>query len=596
MKLSQILTEAAVSYPDEVPASTSSGLGRSCDYCPSEALFSVFDRYVCSQHEKTAHRDWEDGQKRRPKLNRIASQEQSEQPDISDDDDDDEELNAGLPDVEGGTDDLVQGVIRKEGGKWCVRSEKNPDWNGGCFASKGAAEKRLKQVEFFKHKGGFFHEGEFFQAKTDGVYWFDTRQGSWLPWRMWVVAEGRTPLFHPETSKKEVHPEISDTDAAAVWGKLLKGQGKVFELTGIESPTTRYTARIYPGTTKGAGGKGHVVAIAEHRKSGASWNLVSVPTMDGRDINERGFLILFKQLVKWSKRAKQQQQKTGSAIGIQHSLGADHPKRAAGILFVCQGRVLLVRRAYDENNPDIWSIPGGHIKLAHDGMPQDAWGNAKREVKEEMGGLPPGIGRATRKHRAISKSGNTYVTYVVELPPGAMKWRPYLNPEHAAYRWCNRKQAKALKLHPNVKRVLKNSDIWDGKFYSTVTIHLERDAQNLGTIMQEGAQQIETINAAAQEVYGQMGKDFQYVRLELTTVVHGPPGYIPVSGVAGVLRQGSAELFFQTSISPRNGNLRVLLTTRKTGLKTAATFRSAKGIARWVTRKLAEHVRAPTAS
>lgn len=43
-------------------------------------------------------------------------------------------------------------VIRKEKGEFCVRSPDNPDWNGGCYPSKGEAEKRLEQVEYFKHK------------------------------------------------------------------------------------------------------------------------------------------------------------------------------------------------------------------------------------------------------------------------------------------------------------------------------------------------------------------------------------------------------------------------------------------------------------
>jgi 8-oxo-dGTP pyrophosphatase MutT (NUDIX family) len=437
------------------------GLGRSCDYCPSEAKNQAWDRYVCDQHYNTAMKDHDEKEARKRRA-RIASQEVNEQPDITDEDEDDEELSANLPEVEA-SDNEVEGVIRKENGKYCVRSPSNPDWNGGCYSSKGEAEKRLKQVEFFKHKGGFFHEGEFFLADEQGVHWFDTREGAFKPWRFW---------------------------------------------------------------------------------------------------------------------------KDAGVTGVQKNLGANHPKRAAGILFVCQGRVLLVRRAYDETNPEVWSIPGGHVKLAHDGMPQDVWGNAKREVVEEMGGLPPGIGRATRKHRALSKSGNVYTTYIVELPPGAMKWRPRLNPEHSAYRWCNRKQVKALKLHPNVARVLKNQDIWDGKFFTTVRINLERDAQ-IGQIMQEGKQQIDMINAAAEEVFGQMAKDFRFVRLELTTVIHGPPGYIPVAGVDGVMRKGSAEVFFTLSVSPKNGSFRALLKTKKIGYKVSALFRTPTGIMRWAANKLA---------
>lgn len=466
-------------------------MGRPCDYCPTEAKNQVWGRYVCDQHYRTAEKDWED-QEARKRRARVAAREVDEQPNIKDDEDEDEELSAGLPDVEA-SDGEVAGVIRKENGKYCVRSPDNPSWNGGCYDSKDAAEKRLKQVEFFKHKGGFFHEGEFFLADEQGVHWFDPREGAFVPWRFWRDASA------PRRTKR-----------------------------GFDSEGNYFAQFDLPDEV------------------------------------------------------------VGGLTGVQKDLGANHPKRAAGILFVCQGRVLLVRRAHDETHPEVWSIPGGHVKLAHDGMPQDVWGNAKREVKEEMGGLPPGIGRATRKHKAISKTGKTYVTYVVELPPGAMKWRPQLNPEHAAYRWCNRKQVKALKLHPNVARVLKNPEVWDGRFYSTVRINLERDAQ-LGQIMQEGKKQIDLINAAAEEVYGQMGKDFQYIRLELTTVIHGPPGYIPVAGVAGVMRKGSSELFFQSSISPKNGNFRVYLTSRKTGLRKAATFKSAKGIAAWITRKLVEH-------
>lgn len=48
-----------------------------------------------------------------------------------------------------------EAIIRKEKGKgYCVKSPSNPDWNGGCYPSKGEAEKRLEQVEYFKNKSG----------------------------------------------------------------------------------------------------------------------------------------------------------------------------------------------------------------------------------------------------------------------------------------------------------------------------------------------------------------------------------------------------------------------------------------------------------
>lgn len=45
-------------------------------------------------------------------------------------------------------------IVKTPGKGYCVKSEKkNSDWSGGCYPSKGEAEKRLKQVEYFKHQG-----------------------------------------------------------------------------------------------------------------------------------------------------------------------------------------------------------------------------------------------------------------------------------------------------------------------------------------------------------------------------------------------------------------------------------------------------------
>jgi len=49
----------------------------------------------------------------------------------------------------------LMAVIKKEDGEFCVKSPSNPDWNGGCYPTKGEAEKRLNQVEYFKDKKGY---------------------------------------------------------------------------------------------------------------------------------------------------------------------------------------------------------------------------------------------------------------------------------------------------------------------------------------------------------------------------------------------------------------------------------------------------------
>jgi len=48
-----------------------------------------------------------------------------------------------------------QAYIKKTPGKgYCVKSPKNPDWSGGCYPTKGEAQKRLQQVEMFKSLKG----------------------------------------------------------------------------------------------------------------------------------------------------------------------------------------------------------------------------------------------------------------------------------------------------------------------------------------------------------------------------------------------------------------------------------------------------------
>ena len=44
--------------------------------------------------------------------------------------------------------------ISHENGEYCVRSENNPDWSGGCYKSRAEAEDRLAQVERIKHMKG----------------------------------------------------------------------------------------------------------------------------------------------------------------------------------------------------------------------------------------------------------------------------------------------------------------------------------------------------------------------------------------------------------------------------------------------------------
>jgi hypothetical protein len=93
----------------------------------------------------------------------------------------------------------VTSVIRKEKGEYCVRSPNNPDWNGGCFPSKGKAEARLRQVEYFKHKGSSCN-----QSKESGM----------LTKSMSDIADKVAKRFIAESSNKArveaALPELAD--------------------------------------------------------------------------------------------------------------------------------------------------------------------------------------------------------------------------------------------------------------------------------------------------------------------------------------------------------------------------------------------------
>lgn len=133
---------------------------------------------------------------------------------------------------------------------------------------------------------------------------------------------------------------------------------------------------------------------------------------------------------------------------------------AAGILFLCGGRVLVLKRAPYLEDPELWSIPGGVLRPY-----ERPWSGARRETIEECGGLPPGLPNPRYRYLWENKeSENIYLTFIVELPPENLKsWKIVLNEEHTDYLWAAPQDLKEKNVHPGLARVLSD-DVFDHPF------------------------------------------------------------------------------------------------------------------------------------
>jgi 8-oxo-dGTP pyrophosphatase MutT (NUDIX family) len=128
----------------------------------------------------------------------------------------------------------------------------------------------------------------------------------------------------------------------------------------------------------------------------------------------------------------------------------------AGILLARpQGRVLLLRRSQQINNPGRWNLPGGGVDPGED--PYDA---AFREFAEEAGSIPPGrIESVYTLHKTRKGRDRTYTTVAVRL--GDPNWQPHINWESDALCWITPRaalyahEAGELRLHHLTRDILR---------------------------------------------------------------------------------------------------------------------------------------------
>jgi hypothetical protein len=266
-------------------------------------------------------------------------------------------------------------------------------------------------------------------------------------------------------------------------------------------------------------------------------------------------------------------------------------KFLAGILFLSQGRILLCHKT--NGSLSYWYTPVGRVTKDKHGMHRHLWAAAKDKASAVLGTLPPGTRRATRKHFYLNKKANTvYLTYVCEVPPGALKWTPTLGPDADSYIWASQDDAENMTISPTTKRVLENGDIWEGKFFSPINLVMEREA-TLGDLVQEGAENYEKINRVAETLFGKMSKDMRFTRLEM--IIVGNSQATPKAGVSGVLHRediAEQELFFDVSLAMIDGVVKIEVSLKKVGETkrgSATTPGQIAQIPAWVVSKLDEY-------
>ena len=113
----------------------------------------------------------------------------------------------------------------------------------------------------------------------------------------------------------------------------------------------------------------------------------------------------------------------------------------AGVLFLCQGSMLILQRnKSDDRWAGYWNLPGGSSE------PQEThYETALREIQEEIGTPPSGF------YFFGEHSTKAYTVYYAISP---YCFKPRLNAEHCAYRWVPLSEIFSYRLHPREKNAL----------------------------------------------------------------------------------------------------------------------------------------------
>jgi oligoribonuclease (3'-5' exoribonuclease)/8-oxo-dGTP pyrophosphatase MutT (NUDIX family) len=158
-------------------------------------------------------------------------------------------------------------------------------------------------------------------------------------------------------------------------------------------------------------------------------------------------------------------------------VGKHWGSQASGIMFVSDGKVLLLQRADWTMDPGLWGIAGGAVPVDKSGQPLDVKKSAINEVTEEMGGMPP----HTDTGKSIvfsSDDGFKYTTFLFEVPE---TFEPILNSEHERSQWFPLNELPK-EIHPGVMWALQNlglvtASVVEAKAYWTFMTNRDKEAE-----------------------------------------------------------------------------------------------------------------------
>ena len=121
---------------------------------------------------------------------------------------------------------------------------------------------------------------------------------------------------------------------------------------------------------------------------------------------------------------------------------------AAGILFVAEDEILIMKRSEESNHPDLWDLPGGK---ADDGD-KSIRATAIRESREECG-ISADFDRYADALKEIAHTVDgqaDYTTFMLRVD----KFEPKLSPEHSKYKWIKLHELPEDQ-HPHLRDTLE---------------------------------------------------------------------------------------------------------------------------------------------